>query len=143
MHAFSARRQEPLRPDHHTVSPPCALQVSALREAYGANASSTLPTTIQAGRGSASADAAPPPGSLLAAPVLLASAEVDSWQARFRCAAAALMLNAADFAGNPEAPEVLQPYGGSLDRAKVLATAAVALLRDRSPSRLCCCSGAV
>lgn len=44
---------------------------------------------------------------------------MESWQARFRCAAAALMLNGADFAGNPEAPEVMQPYGGSLDKAKV------------------------
>ena len=95
------------------------MQVTALREAYGANATSSLPTTIQAGRGAASAAAPPPAGSLLAAPVLLASSGVDSWQARFRCAAAALMLNAADFAGNPEAPEVLQPCGASLDRAKV------------------------
>lgn len=105
------------------------VQVNVLREAYGPNPTSTLPATIQAGRGAAAAAGAPPPGSLLAAPILLASTDMDSWRARYRCAVGALMLNAADFAGNPEAPEVLQPYGSSLDNAKVCCSCNMEKLR--------------
>eukprot|EP00892_Ulva_mutabilis_P010997 jgi/Ulvmu1/826/UM010_0200.1 len=102
-------------------------KVTALREAYGPNATSALPATIQTGRGAATSQAAPPPGSLLAAPLLLTSSSVDTWQARFRSAVAALMLNAADLAGNPEAPEILQPFGGTLDHAKGLFQKAVVI----------------
>jgi hypothetical protein len=57
----------------------------------------------------------PPPGSMLANPVLLKRTEIDTWQARFRCALAALLLEPANCA----VPEVLVPYTGKLDAAKV------------------------
>jgi hypothetical protein len=89
--------------------------VTALSEACH---ESGLPAQLRTGRVANSA-AAPPPGSLLAKAIVIKRAMVDSWQARFRCALAALLLQPVDFEGNPSVPEVLGPYGGQLDAAKV------------------------
>lgn len=82
-----------------------------------------LSAKLQTGRTPMVALAAPPPqGCLLAKPILLKRAELDSWQARFRCALAALLLQPVDFADNVAAPEVLRPFGEQLDAAKVCLT---------------------
>lgn len=93
--------------------------LAALESAYGADPASTIPKDLRAGRGRAAGAAQPPPGSLLAEPLQLAKAPVDTWRARFRCALAALLLQPVDFSGNPAAPEVLRAYGSQLDAAKV------------------------
>lgn len=98
----------------------CCLQVAALRTTYGENPTATLPASIQAGqRATAGTAAPPPPGSLLASPILLESTTPATWRARFRAAVAALLATPADLAGNPQGPEVLHAYGDTLDQSKV------------------------
>lgn len=100
------------------------MQVATLRTAYGDNPVATLPAFIQSGQRTASpVAAAPPPGSLLASPVLLSATTPATWRARFRAAVGALLATPADLADNPQGPEVLHAYGDILDYSKVCSVA--------------------
>ena len=95
-------------------------QLAALHASQeGLAAAAAIPANLRAGRDSGKAAAPPPPGSLLAEPLLPVSCVVDSWEARFRCAVAALLVQPVDFVDNPAVPEVLQAYCAQLDEAKV------------------------
>jgi hypothetical protein len=95
--------------------------LARLHSAYSHSSSSGVPSTLRAGRSTnGPAVAAPPPGSLLAMPLMPDGCEVDTWRARFRCALAALLMQPVDFTDNPAVPEILHPYGIELDNAKVL-----------------------
>lgn len=96
------------------------LLLAALQSAYSHSSGSGVPSTLRAGRSGSTGAAAPPPGSLLAMPLMPDGCEVDTWRACFRCALAALLMQPVDFTDNPAVPEVLHPYGVELDNAKVL-----------------------
>jgi hypothetical protein len=116
-----------------------ALQIAALEASYRDGPALGAPAHLAAGRVRSAASAAPPPpGSLLAEPLSLARHGLDSWQARFRCGLAALLLQPVDFSGNPSLPEALHAYGTPLDAAKgdfQLAAVAAACLAAASASR--------